>query len=586
MDKDRVAEILTEIGTLLELKGENPFKTRAYENAARTLESLTEPLEKVVAENRLGEIKGIGEGIQKKITELVGTGKLAYYEDLKASVPPGLVEMLHIPGLGPKKVKALNDKLGIESLDELETACKEGKIAVLDGFGEKTQQKICEGITFRRTYASRHLVSDALTVAEPILESLRQHPDVIRCSTAGSVRRFKEIIGDIDFLVSTKKPAAVIEFFTSQPGVMSVSAKGDTKASVIVQGGIQADLRVVSDAEFPFALAYFTGSKEHNIVMRQRAIERGLRLNEYGLFKSKEETRDAKLRVPCKTEEEIFQQLDLADIPPELREDKGEFAAAEKNALPRLIEWTDLKGSLHNHSNWSDGRHPLEEVAAYAHDLGCAYWAITDHSKSSFVANGLDGKRLREQIKAVKKINEQFAEQDDEFRLLTGSEVDILADGKLDFPDDLLSELDVVVASIHQGFSHSEAEMTKRIIRAAQNPYVHTLGHLTGRLLLEREPYKVNQHAVIDACAETGTWIELNANPYRFDLDWRLWPYARSKGVKCVINCDAHRNEHAGFLRLGAGIARKGWLTKGDVINTLPLKQLRKELQRKREKGK
>src|SRR6266511_1360271 len=582
MDKDRVAEILSEIGKLLELKGENPFKTRAYENAARALESLTEPLDKLVAENRLGAIKGIGEGIQKKITELVTSDQLAYYDELKASVPTGLVEMLQIPGLGPKKVKALNDKLGLETIEQLEAACHAGKIAGLDGFGEKTQSKILEGIQFKRTYASRHLLSDALMVAEPILESLRGQPDVIRCSTGGSVRRQKEIIGDIDFLVSSKKPVNVIEFFTSQPGVMSVSAQCDTKASVILQGGIQADLRVVSDAEHPFALAYFTGSKEHNIVMRQRAIERGLRLNEYGLFKSKEETRDAKLRVPCKTEEEIYQKFDLAYIPPELREDKGEFAAAEKDDLPRLIEWTDLKGSLHNHSNWSDGRHPLEDVAAHAHNLGCAYWAITDHSKSSFVANGLDPKRLRDQLDAIKKINQQFAEEGNDFRLLTGSEVDILADGKLDFPDDLLAELDVVVASIHQGFSQNETETTKRLIRVAENPYVHILGHLTGRLLLEREPYKVNQQAVIDACAETGTWIELNANPYRFDLDWRLWPYAKSKGVKCAINCDAHRNEQAGFLRLGAHIARKGWLEKSDVINTLPLKELMKALKVKR----
>lgn len=581
MDKDRVAEILNEIGTLLELKGENPFKARAYENAARTLESLTEPLEELIAEERLGEIEGIGEGIQRKITELVTTGKLAYYEDLKASVPPGLVELLQIPGLGPKKAKALNDKLGIQTIEQLEAACQAGTIADLDGFGEKTQSRILDGIRFKRAYGSRHLLSDALAVAEPMLEGLRDHPDVIRCSTAGSVRRFKEIIGDVDFLVSSKRPANVIEFFTSQPAVISVSAKGDTKASVILQGGIQADLRVVSDAEFPFALAYFTGSKEHNIVMRQRAIERGLRLNEYGLFKSKEETRDEKLRVACGTEEEIFQQLGLVYVPPELREDKGEFVAAEKDALPRLIEWTELKGSLHNHSNWSDGRHSLEDVAAHAQELGCVYWAITDHSKSSVVANGLDAKRLREQLKAVEKLNDQFAGAGNDFRLLTGSEVDILVDGKLDFPDDLLAELDVVVASVHQGFSHSEAEMTKRIIHAAQNPYVHILGHLTGRLLLEREPYKVNPHAVIDACAETGTWIELNANPYRFDMDWRFWPYAKSKGVKCVINCDAHRNEHAGFLRLGAGIARKGWLTKADVMNTLPLKSLLKELNKK-----
>jgi DNA polymerase (family 10) len=583
MDKDRVAEILTEIGTLLELKGENPFKTRAYENAARALESLTEPLDKLVAEDRLGEIKGIGEGIQKKINELVTTGRLAYYNELKASVPPGLVEMLGIPGVGPKKVKALNDRLGIETIEQLEAACKADKVAKLAGFGEKTQSKILEGIQFKRTYSARHLLSDALAVAEPILDSLRGHPDVIRCSTGGSVRRHKELIGDIDFLASSKKPANVIEFFTTQPGVMSVSAKGDTKASVILQGGIQSDLRVVSDAEFPYALMYFTGSKEHNIVLRQRAIERGLRLNEYGLFKSKEETRDPKLLVRCKTEEEIYRQLDLAYVEPELREDKGEIAAAEKSELPKLIEWTDLKGSLHNHSNWSDGRGSLEDIATHVRELGCAYWAITDHSKSSVIANGLDIKRLREQIKAVKKLNHQFAEEGIDFRLLTGSEVDVLADGRLDFPDDLLAELEVVVASVHQGFSHNEAGMTKRIIRAAENPYVHMLGHLTGRLLLEREPYQVNQHAVIDACAQTGTWIELNANPNRFDLDWRLWPYAKGKGVKCVINCDAHRNEHTGFLRLGAGIARKGWLTKVDVINTLPLKALMKELRRKRE---
>jgi len=581
MDKDRVAEILVEIGRLLELKGENPFKTRAYENAARALEGLTEPLQKLVAENRLAEIKGIGEGIQKKITDLVSTGKLAYYDDLKASVPPGLVEMLQIPGLGPKKVKAMHDRLGLETIEQLEAACNAGQVASLEGFGEKTQAKILEGIRFRRAYASRHLLSDALAVAEPILDRLRGHADVIRCSAAGSVRRFKEIIGDIDLLASSRKPARVIDFFTSQPGVEGVSAKGDTKASVILQGGIQSDLRVVSDAEFPFALAYFTGSKEHNIVMRQRAIERGLRLNEYGLFKSKEETRDPKLLVPCRTEEEIYQKLDLPYIPPELREDKGEFAAAEKDQLPKLVEWTDLKGSLHNHSNWSDGRHTLEDIAAHMRELGCAYWAITDHSKSSFVANGLDAARLRNQLEAVKKVNEQIAATGSDFRLLTGCEVDILADGKLDFPDELLAQLDVVVASLHQGFSQNEAETTKRMIRAAENPYVHMLGHLTGRLLLEREPYKLNQQAVIDACAETGTWIELNANPYRFDLDWRLWPYAKSKGVKCVINCDAHRNEQAGFLRLGAGIARKGWLAKADVINTLPLPKLMKELKRK-----
>ena len=582
MDKEKVAEMLVEIGTLLELKGENPFKTRAYSNAARALEGLTEPIDKIVAENRLGEIAGIGEGIQKKVTELVTTGKLKYYDELKASVPPGLIEMLQIPGVGPKKVKALHDKLGLESVEQLEAACKAGRVATLDGFGEKTQAKILEGIQFKRQYAARHRLDEALNAAEPVLERLRQHPDVIRCSTGGSLRRWRETIGDIDFLVSSKKPANVIDFFTTQPGILSVSAKGDTKASVILGGGIQADLRVVSDAEYPFALAYFTGNKEHNIVMRQRAIARGLRLNEYGLFRSKEETRDPKLRVACKTEEDIFAELGLAYIPPELREDHGEFKAAEQGNLPKLIEWTDLKGSLHNHSTWSDGHHPLEEIAAYADEIGCAYWAITDHSKSSFQAHGLEPARLREQIKAIAAINERLASDGNGFRLLTGSEVDILSGGKLDFDDGLLAELDVVVASVHAGFSQDEAEMTRRLIKTAANPFVHMLGHLTGRLLLEREGYRVNQQAVIDACAETGTWIELNCNPWRLDLDWRHWAYARSKGVKCVINPDAHRNEQAGYLRLGAGVARKGWLEKGDVINTLTLKELRKALQTKR----
>ena len=582
MDKDQVAEILAEIGVLLELKGENPFKTRAYVNAARTIEGLAEPLEKLVAEKRLGQLKGIGEGLQQKITALVTTGRLPYYEELKASIPPGLVAMLQIPGLGPKKVKALNQQLGVETVEQLEAACQAGRVAGLDGFGEKTQSKILEGIQFRRQFATRHLLSSALAVAEPILESLRAQPEVLRCSTAGSVRRFKETIGDVDFLVSSANPARVIEFFTSQPGVLSVSAKGDTKASVILAGGIQADLRVVSDAQYPFALAYFTGSKEHNIVMRQRAIQRGLRLNEYGLFRSKEETRDPELLVPCQSEEDIFAALGLAYIPPELREDKGEFAAAEQNTLPRLLEWTQLRGSLHNHSNWSDGRESLEQIAAYAEELGCAYWAITDHSRASFQANGLDAARLRKQVQEIRRLNQGLADQGRQFRLLTGIEVDILGEGRLDLDNELLAQLDVVIASLHAGFSQNEAEMTKRLIRAVENPFVHILGHPTGRLLMEREPYKVNEQAVIDACAATGTWIELNAFPVRFDLDWRLWPYAKSKGVKCAINTDGHRAEHAAFLRLGAGIARKGWLTKQDVVNTLPLAELRRELGRKR----
>ena len=585
LNKDQVASVLVNIATLLELKGENPFKTRAYLNAARTLEGLTEPLEKVIAENRLGEIRGVGDALQKKITELVTTGKLAYYEELKAATPPGLVLMLEIPGLGPKKIKMLHDELGIETVEQLEEACNQGKVALLKGFGEKTQVNICEGIKRRRSYASRHLVSEALPLGEALLEALRSHPDVTRCSSAGSLRRHREVIGDIDLLASSRQPKAVVDFFVGQPGVLNVIARGETKASVLLEGGIQADLRVVTDAEFPFALMYFTGSKEHNIVMRQRAIARGLRLNEYGLFRSGVETRDPGLLVACRTEEEVFEKLGLHFVPPELREDCGEFALAESGPLPRLIEWTDLKGSLHNHSTWSDGHQRLEEIASSMRELGLAYWGVTDHSKSSVQANGLDAARLRLQLREIRRVNDILAASGEEFRLLSGVEVDILKNGKLDLPDDVLAEVDVVIASIHQSFSLPEAEMTQRLVAAVQNPYVHILGHLTGRLLLEREPYAVDQHAVIDACAMTGTWIELNAGPSRFDMDWRLWPYAKAKGVKCVINCDAHRFEQAGYLRLGAGIARKGGLTREDVINTLPLARLQIELQRKRHKA-
>ncbi len=582
MDNERVAAILAEIGVLLELKGENPFKTRAYTNAARTLETLTERLETIVAENRLGEIKGFGEALQDKITQLVTTGSLPYYDELKASLPPGLLELLEVPGLGPKKVRILHDKLNIASLSQLETACQSGQVAELPGFAAKTQAKILEGIAFRKKYASHHLISHALRTADPILDQLRSHPDVIRCATAGSLRRHKEIIGDIDFLASSGNPKAVIAYFTALPGVILIHASGDTKASVVLEGGIQADLRVVTDPEFPFALAYFTGSKEHNIVMRQRAIERGLRLNEYGLFRSNTESDDPALLLPCATEEEIYSQLDLDFIPPELRENQGEFDAAAEHRIPRLIEWTELRGSLHNHSQWSDGRDSLNDIIAAMIDLGCDYWAITDHSKSSVQANGLQPDRLQRQITEIASRNRRLADEGESFRLLTGTEVDILNEGRLDFDNDLLAQLDVVVASIHQGFTQSESEITRRLIRAAENPFVHMLGHLSGRLLLERQPYKLDAHAVIDACADTGTWIELNANPYRFDLDWRLWTYAKSKGVQCVINCDAHRLEHAGFLRLGVGIARKGWLTKADVINTLPLPALKKALARKR----
>ncbi len=582
MEKEQITQVLESIATLLELKGENPFKARAYVNAVRALESVSEPLEEIIAQNRLGGIKGIGNGIQKKILELVRTGKLAYYEELRAATPPGLIAMLDIPGLGPKKIKALHDELGITTVEELESACQTGRVAKLKGFGEKTAANICEGINRRRAYASKHLLAEAWPLSEQLLDELRSELSVIRCSTAGSLRRAREIVGDLDLLASSRRPRQVTEFFCGLPGILKVLARGDTKASVLLEGGIQADLRVVSDREFPFALLYFTGSKDHNIVMRQRAIDRSLRLNEYGLFRSEVETRAPELLVRCRSEEEIFQRLGLHYIPPEMREDMGEIALAEKGPVPRLLEWTDLKGSLHNHSTWSDGHQRPGDIAKSMRELGLAYWAITDHSKASFQANGLDVARVRQQLREIRDINERLEDEGTDFRLLTGVEVDILKDGSLDLPDEVLAELEVVVASLHQSFNQPEAAITGRFIQAAQNPFVHMLAHLTGRLLLEREPYQVDERAVIDACAQTGTWLELNASPNRLDMDWRLWPYARSKGVKCVINCDAHRFEHTGFLRIGAQVARKGWLTRDDVMNTLQLSKLRVALQAKR----
>ena len=582
MDKPEVARIFAEIALLLDLKGENPFKSRAYINAARSLENISEPLDEALAGDRLAHIKGIGESLAAKIGELVQTGQLKYYEDLKAATPPGLIDMLQVPGLGPKKIKALHDELGISTLDQLETACADGRVSSLKGFGEKTARNLSEGIQRRRSYASQRLLWEALPRAEALLDQLHEHPDVIRCSTAGSLRRHKEVVADIDLLVSSHSPATVVDFFTRLPGVLNIIAKGETKASVLLEGGLQTDLRVVADREFPFALMYFTGSKEHNIVMRQRAIHRGLRLNEYGLFRSETETRDPALLVTCHTEADLFRELGLHYIPPEMRENIGEFEIAENGPVPRLLEWTDLKGSLHNHSTWSDGHQRPEEIARSMCDLGLAYWGVTDHSRSSFQANGLDPARLRQQLAEIRDLNARFEQDGTDFRLLTGVEVDILRDGTLDLPDDLLADLDVVVASIHAGFSQSAAENTSRLIAGARNPYVHILGHLTGRLLLDREGYKIDHHAVIDACAETATFIELNASPSRLDMDWRFWPYARNKGVKCVINCDAHWFEQTAYLRLGAGIARKAGLTRQDVLNTLPFVDLQRTLNAKR----
>jgi DNA polymerase (family 10) len=577
--RDQVVEILERIALLLELQGENPFKVRAYHNGARALEMLEGDLGTLVREEKLQGIPGIGEALREKITALVTTGKLPYYDELVAQFPPKLFELFDVPGLGPKKIKALYEKLDVASLADLEKACQDNKVAGLDGFGSKTQEKLLHALGTLKEGAGRHLSSVAAHAAATLLDDLRSHPDAIRLSAGGSTRRRNETVHDIDIIVSTKQPAAISRAFREHPLVDRVLAAGDTKSSVILKNGLQADLRVVSDEEYPFALMYFTGSKEHNIVLRGLAQDRGWTLNEYRLAPVKK----GAAKIPeLRDERDIYELFGFDYIEPELRENRGEFEAAAKHKLPDLVKLEQLKGTFHNHTRASDGRNTLAEMAAAAQDLGLEYLGIADHSKASFQANGLDAARLKKQIAEIKALNKDF----DGFRLFAGTECDILKDGALDFSDKVLAQLDYVVASVHSSFTLGEAEMTKRLIRAMENPHVTILGHMTGRLLLRRESYAVNVPAVLDAAAETGTFIELNADPHRLDMDWRWWRLAKEKGVQCVINPDAHSTEGLQNLYFGIGAARKGWLTKNDVVNCLPLEKIIPVLEAKRKGAK
>jgi len=620
LSKDQISDTLESIARMLELKGENVFKIRAYTNAARALETFSGDLAATAAENRLGEIPGVGKAIAEKITELVTTGELAYFNNLKAEFPEGVFEMFELQGLGPKKIKAV----GITTVAELEAASKDGRVAGLKGFGKKTADNILAAIQSRAKHAGRFRLGEIAGDAERMRDDLKRLEDVHQVCVAGSYRRRKEVVGDLDFIVATTAPAEVSEFFVKHEMVESVLAHGATKSSVRFKNGIQADLRVVKNNEYPFALNYFTGSKEHNIIMRQRALARGWTLNEYrlgpvgsgkadtaaavgsvgvveaagvvegapeesGSSSAKAGGGRAQGRVvkaepppPISDERDLYSALGLAYVEPELREDRGEFAAAENHTLPNLIVVENLRGTFHNHTTASDGRSNLEDMAAAAQDLGLDYLGIADHSKSSFQAHGLDANALLEQAAKIREMNEGF----DGFRLFSGSEVDILKDGTLDYPDEVLAQLDYTVVSVHSVFNLTQAEMTKRIIRAISNPYVTMLGHLTGRLLLTRDAYQVDIPAIIEAAAETGTIIELNANPRRLDMDWRWWPLAKEKGVKCAINPDAHHTSHLQFLWYGIGAARKGWLTRKDVVNTLPLGEIEAALHSKRAKAK
>jgi DNA polymerase (family 10) len=582
MTKHEIAAVLGEIGTLLELKGENPFKVRAYQAGARAIEAI-EPaeLERLLAAQELVSVKGIGEALAAKIGELHATGRLKFLEDLRASVAPGLVEMLQVPGLGPKKIKALHDRLGVDSLAALEAACRDGRVAALDGFGEKTQANLLAGIARRVAYGQRHLWWDAWAVAEPLLAGLRALPQVARAEAAGSLRRGLETVGDLDFIVAGEPVAPVIEWFVARPGIEAVTAQGGTKASVRFASGLQADLRIVPPDQFAFALHHFTGSKDHNVQMRQRALARGLSLSEWGLapaggdetVKVKVGTGPALIRAD--SERELFAALGLQEIPPELREGHGEIEAAEEGRIPRLVELGDLRGAFHNHTTASDGKATLAEMAAAAAALGWEYLGIADHSKSSRQARGLEADRLLRQVDEIRALN---ASGRFPVRIFSGVECDILPDGELDFDKTVLGQLDYVVASVHSSFTQDEATMTRRIVRALANPATTMLGHPTGRLLLEREAYAVDVAQVIEAAIAHGVVIELNASKYRLDLDWRHWRKAAERGLLCSINPDAHDTEGLGQVRTGVNAARKGWLTREQVLNTRPLAEMERWL--------
>src|SRR6187200_1588100 len=499
MTKEKIAGVLEQIATLLELKNENPFKIRAYTNAARAIETFGGNVTNFRDEEALSKIPGIGKSIALKIQELATNGSLKYLEELSAEFPSGILELFSLPGLGAKKIKALYDKLQISSIKQLRKACETGRVAELPGFGETTQQKLCDIIARRAAHAGSFQFGRVAAEAETLRSDLAAHSDALQVDLAGSYRRRKEIVHDLDLLVATKKPESVTKFFVSHPLVESIIAQGPTKSSVRLRSGVQCDLRVVSTTEYPFALAYFTGNKEHNIELRSRALQRGWTLNEYRLaplpVDPKAKKKGPLKRIPKVHDEAgVYRAVDLDFIPPELRENCGEFKAAEEHSLPKLIEKENLRGTFHCHTVASDGHNTLEEMAEAAHELGLEYLGIADHSRSSVQGHGIASEKLLEQVAAIRELNKTF----DGFRLFAGVECDILRDGSLDFSDEVLSQLDYVVASVHSVFNLGELEMTQRVIRALENPFVTMLAHPTGRLLLKRDPYQIDIPKILD----------------------------------------------------------------------------------------
>jgi DNA polymerase (family 10) len=560
-----IVKVFQDIADLLELKGENPFKIRAYQKVVRSIEHLPAEVEQLVVEDRLREVPGVGEAITQKITELVTTGRLGYYEKLKAEFPEGISALLTIPGVGPKTAMVLSSELDIKSVDELEAAILGGRVAALYRMGDKTAENISHQIQALRRKDQRIPIGEALAVVEDILAGLKDLPGLKNLTPAGSLRRFRETVGDIDLMGTADNAVEVIQTFTSLPQVKEVLASGTTKASVIVAGGLQVDLRIVEHDSFGSTLQYFTGSKQHNINLRERAHRMGLKLSEYGITALVTEELE-KFAV----EEAFYRRQGLEFIPPELREGQQEVGRAERGTIPRLVDLSDIKGDLHVHTDWSDGHDSIEAMALAAKALGYQYLAITDHSGGRGIAHGLDTERIRRQMVQIKELNQKLSG----IHIFTGIEVDIRADGSLDIPDELLAELDIVTAAVHSSLNQDEEQMTRRIIRAIENPNVDVLAHPTCRLLPDREPVAVDIEAVFQAAAKNNTMLEINAMPSRLDLKDVHAYRARELGVKLTISTDAHSTEHLGFMRFGVGVARRGWCEAQDILNTRPLAEL------------
>ena len=572
MKNAEIASIFDHMADLLEIQGENPFRIRAYRKAAFNVGSLGKDVASLT-KKELMEIPGIGSDLAGKIEEYSTTGKVEAYEELKQVIPEGLVTLLDVPGLGPKTVSLLYREFHVEDIDQLERLANTHKLSTLPGIKEKTETSIIKGIEMIRRYAARYPLGKVLPLSEEIRDYLRANGPVKSIEVAGSIRRWKETIKDIDIICTAADANAVMRIFAKMPGVKQVLMKGPTKSSVVVQDGIQVDIRVVEEDSFGSAIAYFTGSKAHNIRLRELAVRMGYKLNEYGIFREKDNR-----KLGGRKEEDIYEVLGLQYVPPELREDTGEIEAAQKRSLPRLIEMSDIRGDLHVHSNWSDGSIGIGDLAKRPMEMGYEYIALTDHTKGLGVARGLREERVLEQLRVIDGANRKLKG----FRILSGVEINIKNDGTLDFEDDLLAKLDIVVASVHSGFKQTRQQLTERTVKAMRNPHVSVIAHPSGRLIGERDAYEIDMEEVIRTAAGTGTAIEINAYPLRLDLSEAFVRLAKTRGAPIVISTDSHNEGQFDNMKYGVAIARRGWLEKKDVLNTLPGEKLLRRLRKKR----